>query len=81
MTGRGRPSRATVYLRLDEAVSELRERYGGLPRPVEAADVWADLWHQEAHNSTAIEGNTLVLREVEKLLDEGKAVGAKPLRD
>lgn len=81
MTGRGRPSRASVYRRLDEAVGELRERYGGLPRPAEAADIWADLWHQEAHNSTAIEGNTLVLREVERLLEEGTAVGAKPLRD
>lgn len=81
MTGRGRPSRATVYQRLDEAVRELRDRYGGLPRPVEAADIWADLWHQEAHNSTAIEGNTLVLREVERLLEEGRAIGAKPLRD
>ncbi|WP_433265567.1 Fic family protein [Actinosynnema sp. CS-041913] len=37
--------------------------------------------HQEAHNSTALEGNTLVLQEVERLLDEGRAVGAKPLRD
>jgi Fic family protein len=28
-----------------------------------------------------LEGNTLVLHEVERLLDEGRAVGAKPLRD
>jgi hypothetical protein len=35
----------------------------------------------EAHNSTAIEGNTLVLREVALLLDRGRAVGAKDLRD
>jgi Fic family protein len=66
---------------LEEAVSELRERFGGLPTPAEAEDIWSDIWHQEAHNSTAIEGNTLVLREVEQLLDEGKAVGSKPLRD
>jgi Fic family protein len=77
----GRPSRVRVYQRLEEAVSELRERLGGLPAPAEAEDIWADIWHQEAHNSTAIEGNTLVLREVERLLDEGKAVGSKPLRD
>ena len=79
--GPGRPSRATVYQRLDEAVTELRERLGGLPTPAEAEDIWSDIWHQEAHNSTAIEGNTLVLHEVEKLLEEGRAVGAKPLRD
>lgn len=78
---RGRPSRVTVYQRLEEAVAELRERLGGLPTPAEAEDIWADIWHQEAHNSTAIEGNTLVLREVERLLEEGKAVGSKPLRD
>lgn len=77
----GRLSRVTIYRRLEEAVTELRERLGGLPTPAEAEDIWADIWHQEAHNSTAIEGNTLVLREVERLLEEGKAVGSKPLRD
>jgi Fic family protein len=35
----------------------------------------------DVHNSTAIEGNTLVLREVEALLNQGKAVGAKELKD
>lgn len=77
----GRPSRSTVYQRLEEAVADLRNRLGGLPAPAEADDIWSDIWHQEAHNSTAIEGNTLVLHEVERLLEEGHAVGAKPLRD
>lgn len=76
---RGRPSRATVYARLDSQLAELRTRLGGLPSPEESAYVWADIWHLEAHHSTALEGNTLVLREVETLLDQGKAVGAKPL--
>jgi Fic family protein len=66
---------------MEEAVRELRDRLGGLPTPSEAEDIWSDIWHQEAHNSTAIEGNTLVLQEVEQLLEEGRAVGAKPLRD
>ncbi len=48
---------------------------------MEARGIWGDIWHQEAHNSTAIEGNTLVLKEVELLLREGKAVGDKPLKD
>jgi len=78
---RGRPSRATVYARLDAAIAELHDRLGGLPTPDEAAGVWSDIWHQEAHHSTALEGNTLVLREVEQLLDRGRAVGAKPLRE
>jgi hypothetical protein len=54
---------------------------GGLPSPLEADDIWGDIWSQEAHNSTAIEGNTLVLREVEILLREGRAVGDKRLAE
>lgn len=78
---RGRPSRVTVYARLEGAIAEVRDRLGGLPSPKESEAIWSDIWHQEAHHSTALEGNTLVLREVEKLLEEGKAVGAKPLRE
>ena len=78
---RGRPSRATVYRRLEQQLSELRTRFGGLPSPKESEYVWSDIWHLEAHHSTALEGNTLVLREVEELLDRGKAVGARPLKE
>ena len=81
MAGRGRPSRASVYERLGHALAELDQRFGGLPNPKEAESIWADIWHQEAHHSTALEGNTLVLREVEMLLTQGRAVGAKPLRE
>lgn len=81
MTGRGRPSRATVYRRLDTAIQDLRHRLGGLPTPQEAAAVWDDIWHLEAHHSTALEGNTLVLREVEALLEKQRPVGNKPLRE
>ena len=35
----------------------------------------------EAHKSTALEGNTLVLREVGQLLRDGRAVGSKQLAD
>jgi Fic family protein len=80
VAGRGRPSREAVYRRFETAIDELR-RFGGLPRPSEAQQIWSDIWHLEAHNSTAIEGNTLVLREVEALLDQGRAVGAKILKD
>lgn len=80
MAPRGRPSRETVYQRFAAAVDELR-RFGGLPTPSEARQIWDDIWHLEAHNSTALEGNTLVLREVEILLGEGRAVGAKALKD
>ncbi|WP_125773816.1 Fic family protein [Antribacter gilvus] len=62
-------------------MTELGERLGGLPNPQEAAAIWDDIWVHEAHNSTAIEGNTLVLREVEHLLVEGRAVGSKDLAE
>jgi Fic family protein len=77
----GRPSRSPIYARLDEAIGDLNKRFGGLPTPAEAEDIWNDLWHQEAHHSTALEGNTLVLDQVRKLLDQGRAVGAKELRE
>lgn len=78
---RGRPSRATVYRRLESAIAELNQRLGGLPSPKESEYVWSDIWHLEAHHSTALEGNTLVLREVKALLDEGRAVGARQLSE
>lgn len=78
--GRGRPSREAVYLRFAAAIAELAN-YGGLPKPYEAEELWIDLWHREAHHSTAIEGNTLIFREVEQLLQEGRAVGSKSLKD
>ncbi len=81
MAGRGRPSRTSVYERLDKALAELNKRFGGLPSPKSAQAIWADTWHQEAHHSTALEGNTLVLRQVQALLDQGRAIGAKPLSE
>lgn len=79
--GPGRPSRQDVYERLDAAIAEVRDRLGGLPTPAEARAIWDELWVHEAHNSTAIEGNTLVLREVEQLLLEGRAVGDRQLAE
>ena len=78
---RGRPSRAAIHARVDELVSELRGRFGGLPSPEEAEGIWTDIWYQEAHHSTAIEGNTLVRKQVEVLLKEGRLVGDKQLRE
>jgi Fic family protein len=77
----GRPSREQLYDRLDEAFAELRDRMGGLPSPIEADSIWTTIWYEEAHNSTAIEGNTLVLKQVERLLADGVAVGNRELSD
>lgn len=62
-------------------IGELRERLGGLPSPLEAEGIWRGIWLEEAHHSTAIEGNTLVLKQVELLLAEGRAVGNKELSE
>ena len=78
---RGRPTREAVHARLAFMVEELKTRLGGLPSHDEAEGIWTDIWYHEAHSSTALEGNTLVLREVEALLREGKAVGSKELKD
>ncbi len=75
---RGRPSRKSVYARLDRQIDDLWNRPGGLPSPVEAADIWKGIWYEEEHHSTALEGNTLVLKQVEALLAEGRAAGDPP---
>jgi Fic family protein len=77
----GPPSRRLVYRRLDEAILDLKERMGGLPSPEKAQDIWTTIWTQEAHHSTALEGNTLVLSQVQALLAEGRAVGNRELRE
>jgi len=77
----GRPSRQAIHTRLASLVAELRARLGGLPSPEEAEGIWTDIWYLETHNSTALEGNTLVLKEVETLLGEGRTVGQKELKD
>jgi Fic family protein len=77
----GRPARATVYRRLADEVEALRQRPGGLPSPAAATVIWRRLSLEEAHHSTAIEGNTLVLAQVAELLQEGRAVGNRELRE
>jgi len=78
---RGRLPRSALYGRLHLQILELRERLGGLPSPLEAEAIWRGIWLEEAHHSTAIEGNTLVLKQVEALLAEGRAVGNKELSE
>ena len=78
--GRGRPSRAEVLRSLDRALEDLHD-VGGLPLPAEADAIWEGIWYEEAHHSTAIEGNTLILKEVERLLRDGIAVGSKELAE
>src|ERR1019366_8256661 len=78
---RGRPTRAAVYERLRVEIGELRERLGGLPSPGEADVIWRGIWLEEGHHSTSLAGHTLGLQQVEQLLEEGRAVGNKELRE
>lgn len=75
---RGRPRRAQVVEALDRAILDLQNA-GGLPQPREAEEIWKGIWFEEVHHSTAIEGNTLILKQVRQLLEEGRAVGSKEL--
>lgn len=78
--GGGRPSRAFILEQVDLGLKDLAKT-GGLPSPAESAEIWRNIWHEEAHNSTALEGNTLVLREVKLLLDEGRPIGNKDMKE
>src|SRR5260221_1801655 len=76
----GRPSRASIHRRIQAGVDALAG-VGGLPGPAKAVKIWRDIWFHEAHHSTALEGNTLVLKQVEALLARGEPVGNKELKE
>jgi len=71
----GRPSRKQVFESLDQARGDL-VLIGGLPEPTVFQDVWADIWVEETHNSTAIEGNTLRRKQIQLLLEDGVVSGS-----
>jgi len=71
----GRPSREEVFKSLDQARKDLLI-IGGLPEPTVFHDVWADIWVEETHNSTAIEGNTLRQKQIKILLKDGVVSGS-----
>lgn len=79
MATRGRPSRPGILARLDRLRTDLDD-LGGLADPERAWNLWGEIWRADAHHSTAIEGNTLSPREVDRLLDTGKA-GGRELAD
>ncbi len=44
-------------------------------------DIWAGIWIEETHHSTALEGNTLRQRQVRMLLEEGLVSGQSTLKE
>ncbi len=69
---RGRPSLQEVLARLDDEVALLHDHLGGLPRAVEADHILRQIWIDDVHNSTAIEGNTMTRAQVEELVERGR---------
>lgn len=64
-------------LRMKEQLKEQREK---LPREaLESFDKSFDI--EYAHNSTAIEGNTLTLIQTKAIIEDGLSVGGKTLRE
>jgi fido (protein-threonine AMPylation protein) len=76
----GRPSRKDLLEALDQARIDL-QGIGGLPEPIVFQDVWAGIWTEETHHSTALEGNTLRLRQVRTLLEDGVVSGQTNFRE
>jgi len=66
---------------LAESLAEMRILLGGLPDPDEADHIWRWIWHRDVHHSTALEGNTLFLAQVETLLEENRTVGNADLKE
>lgn len=54
-------------------------------RPLASQEVWEGFERafevEFAHNSTAIEGNTLSLVQAKTIIEDGLSVGGKPLRE
>jgi cell filamentation protein, protein adenylyltransferase len=71
----GRPSLGEVLRTLDEEVALLHDHLGGMPRAVEADHVLRQIWIDDVHNSTAIEGNTMTRAQVEDLVERRRASG------
>src|SRR5512139_2927092 len=71
----GRPSLVELLTVLDEHVRLLRDHLGGLPRAVEADEILRQIWIDDVHNSTAIEGNTMTRAQVEDLVVRRRASG------
>jgi fido (protein-threonine AMPylation protein) len=71
----GRPSLAELLAIVDEHVRLLRDNLGGLPRAVEADQILRQIWIDDVHNSTAIEGNTMTRAQVADLVERRQTSG------
>lgn len=68
------------YVEMDALAEKVRQRMAQLPQEI-ARNYSRDFDIRYAHESTAIEGNTLTLREVALLIGDKISVGGKRLRE
>ncbi|MBQ7480099.1 MAG: Fic family protein [Selenomonadaceae bacterium] len=68
------------YAEIDNIAQKVKEKLRELPAPI-LQNYSRDFDIRYAHESTAIEGNTLTLREVAMLLDDKISIGGKNLRE
>ena len=77
------PAGRLIIRPLLESLTQTGEAFfrqsGGLPPSVEANTVWKDIWLEETHHSTALEGHTLTPREISELVEHRLASGSKEL--
>lgn len=76
----GRPSLEKVFLKVENEISIFHKEMGGFPSDLKANEIWKDIWLEETHHSTALEGNTLNSREIYKLVEQEIVTGNKEIR-
>lgn len=77
---RGRPSLHKLLEKVESEIRVFHKEMGGFPSSLEANEIWKDIWLEETHHSTALEGNTLNSREIYKLVEQEIVSGNKEIR-
>ncbi|MBU7007252.1 Fic family protein [Phosphitispora fastidiosa] len=77
---RGRPNLKKLLEKVNSEISVFHKETGGFPSSLEANEIWKDIWLEETHHSTALEGNTLNSREIYKLVEQEIVSGNKEIR-
>ncbi len=77
---KGRPSVPALLDKIKHEILALKRYTKGLPTSIEADKIWRDIWLEETHHSTALEGNTLTPRELYNLVEHELVTGNKEMR-
>lgn len=80
IVSKGRPSLHILLNKLTEEAQILKRITGGFPPSVDVNEIWKDIWLEETHHSTALEGNTLTPLELYRLVEQDRVTGNKEMR-